>query len=126
ESSDRKGNQARFRTLVYLWQEIGGAEVQEEAGEEGELERDDAGLEPQQAGAKRADNRCNSVDKEQRDCSRGVIARREHEGHGVETVGEIVRDHGEEDDDPDLRAGLEADADREPVQEAVKREAERA
>ena len=37
-----------------------------------------------------------------------------------------MRDHCQEDDDPDLRAGLEADADRESVQEAVKREAERA
>ena len=50
---------------------------------------------------------------------------RKDDGHGVQPVAQIMRDDSERDQQTDLRAGLEADADRDPVEEAVRDQAGR-
>ena len=55
-----------------------------------------------------------------------VAALPQHEADGVHPVGEVVADHREEHEQPGRRVHVEREADPEPVQEAVEREAGRA
>src|SRR5438552_784566 len=107
-------------------QEIARAEVEKETGEEGELDANDARVERDQAGHDGAENGRDGIEREKRNRAPGAIARDQHERDGVESVGEVVGDDGEQHDPSGPRPGLESDADRQPVEKAVKRQPESA
>ena len=59
----------------------------------------------------------------QRERASPVAALPQDEADGVHPVGEVVADHGQEDEQPGRRAHVQREADPEAVQEAVQREA---
>src|SRR5258708_31592292 len=107
-----------------LRQKIARAEVEEEAGEKRELIGKKPRRDVQHTRAKRAQDRRDCVDAEERAGAPAAITRGQHEGHGVQSVGEVVGDHREQDDQADLSSGLETDADGKAIEKAVKRETE--
>ena len=67
-----------------------------------------------------------SVGDQPADRLRAVLRLVEDEAHGVEAIGEVVREDGDEDEQAGRGVRSESEADREAVDEAVGREAESA
>ena len=66
-----------------------------------------------------ADERRRGVDREQRYCRAASATHGEGEGDDVQAVGEVMDEHGDGDDQADLGAGFEAEADGHAVERAV-------
>ena len=104
-------------------QQVGRAHEEEEAGVDREQRAEVLGADRQRRAHDRAGERGGGVDEEPLDRSGTVVGLPQHEAHGVEAVREVVRDHGDEDEDARRGVDAEREADPEPVDEAVQREA---
>src|SRR5436305_781488 len=71
----------------------------------------------------RADELREGIGTEPAQCLLPVAALEEDEADGVHPVGEVMADDGKKDQQPRRRADLEGEADSEPVDQAVHREA---
>ena len=120
------GGEGHKRRLVLagLGQQVTGADIEEEAREEGQDVRQDRAREANRQRARRPQDRGRHIQQEEPGRASNRVAMGEHHGDGVHAIGEVVGDDGERDRQPEKGACLESDPDRHPIEEAVDRQAD--
>src|SRR5512132_2726899 len=120
DAEDRAGQgEAAWMAGVGLGKDVGGCQVEEDAGEKPEVEPEDLLRDGQYERDGGTRDGGEGVGDEEGQRAPAVVPVQRGDGVGVEPVGEVVAEHGDRDHGPDGAAGLEPGTDGQAVQQAV-------
>ena len=111
---------------VRLREDVRGREVGEKTREGAEVERERRVRRGDQRRDENSRHGCQGVEGERDERVATAVPGPAHQRHRVQSVGEVVREHGDRDCPADCRADLEGQPDAQPVEERVPDQAGRA
>jgi len=104
---------------VRLRQDVGGADVKKESGEEPEVKNQHLWRHAEQQRRCRTEDRRDRIQREHAQRARRRVPVHQHQAYGVQAIAEIVRDDRDRNGEPDGFRDLKGEADADAVHEAV-------